>query len=85
MCDVLACSLMTITSINRNELLVQYPNLIVPIVSMLFKYNSSIFLSILKHINNNENIVFSGLIFPIFIAFQQTFLSVVMQSPDRHD
>ena len=54
MCDVLVCSLMTITSINRNELLVQYPNLIAPIVSMLFKYNWSIFLSIPKHINNNS-------------------------------
>ena len=49
-------------NINRNQLLIRYSNIIVPIVSMLFKYNCSIFLSIPKPVNNNENIVFFGLL-----------------------
>ena len=31
-------------NINSNQLLVRYSNIIVPIVSMLFKYNSNIIL-----------------------------------------
>ena len=45
-------------------------NITVPIISMLFKYNWSSFSSILEPINNNGDIVFSGLIFPVFNAFQ---------------
>ena len=48
-------------NINSNQLLVRYSNIIAPIVSMLFKYNWSIFSSILEAINNNENTVFYGL------------------------
>ena len=46
---------------NRNQLLVRYSNIIVPIVSMLFKYNWSIFSLILELLSNNENNVFYGL------------------------
>ena len=58
-------------NINRNQLLVCYSNIIVPIVSMLFKYNWSIFSSVLEPINNNENTAFSGLIFPVLNVSQQ--------------
>ena len=47
-------------NIKRNQLLVRYSN-IAPIASMIFKYNWSIFSSILEPINNNENTVFYGL------------------------
>ena len=73
-----------INRINRNQLLVRYSNVIVPIVSMLLKYNWSIFTTILEPINNNENAAFSSLIFPVLNAFEQS-SSVAMQSLDSHN
>ena len=46
---------------NKNQFLVRYSNIIFPSVTMLFKYNWSIFSSILEPRNNNENTAFYGL------------------------
>ena len=54
MYDILLCRLMIITSV-ENQLLDRYSDMIVSIVRMLFKHNWSIFTSVLKPINNNEN------------------------------
>ena len=69
---------------NRNQLLVRYSNIVVPIGNMLFRHNWAIFSPILEPINNNKNTLFSGLIFPIFNAFQEI-SSNFMQSVDRHN
>ena len=69
---------------NRNQLLVRYSNIVVPIGNMLFRYNWAIFSPILEPINNNKNTLFSGLIFPIFNAFQEI-SSNFIQSVDRHN
>ena len=74
-------------SINRNQLIVRYSNIIVPIVSMSFKYIWSIFSSILELINNNENTAFYGLthfsrihqlwckVFPVVTVFESLITS----------
>ena len=69
---------------NRNQLLVRYSNIVVPIVNMLLRYNWAFLSPILEPINNNKNTLFSGLIFLIFNVFQEN-SSIVMQSVDRHN